>query len=131
MGKVVMKKVPFGGSAGSAENIKYDETTNVKEAIDGVKSDVSAVSESLVGVNGKKIEFGTITIANGSSDITFDEFGSNPTVVAIARASGTPAFATCVVQSTTQARLYVWNAKTGELLNSSMTIEWVAVGDNK
>lgn len=43
MGKVMMKGVPFGGSASSAEQIIYDDSTNVKEAIDEVKSDLSDV----------------------------------------------------------------------------------------
>lgn len=43
MGKVIMKGVPFGGSAGSAEHVKYDETSNVKEVIEDVKDDLSKV----------------------------------------------------------------------------------------
>ena len=38
MGKIIRKCIEYGGSSNSAENIKYDDTKNVKEAIDEVKS---------------------------------------------------------------------------------------------
>ena len=47
MGKIIKKRVEYGGSSNSAENIKYDDTKNVKEAIDEVKSDIAYVNSNL------------------------------------------------------------------------------------
>ena len=47
MGKIIKKRIEYGGSSNSAENIKYDDTKNVKEAIDGVKSDIADVNSNL------------------------------------------------------------------------------------
>ena len=52
MGTIYKKGIPFGGGvSGSAENIAYDETTNVKEVIDGVKSDVNTNASDIAAVN--------------------------------------------------------------------------------
>lgn len=48
MGKIVRKKVDFGGTSNSAEKIKYDDTTNVKEAIDEVKAGLDTTNSNLV-----------------------------------------------------------------------------------
>lgn len=46
MGTLYKKGIPFGGGvSGSAENVAYDETTNVKEAIDGVKESLAPCTE--------------------------------------------------------------------------------------
>ena len=47
MGKIIKKRIEYGGSSNSAENIKYDDTKNVKEAIDKVKSDIADVNSNL------------------------------------------------------------------------------------
>ena len=47
MGKIIKKRVEYGGSSNSAENIKYDDTKNVKEAINEVKSDIADVNRNL------------------------------------------------------------------------------------
>ena len=47
MGKIIKKRVEYGGSSNSAENIKYDDTKNVKEAIDEVKSQIADVNSNL------------------------------------------------------------------------------------
>ena len=44
MGKIVRKRKEFGGSSNSAENIMYDATKNVKEAIDETKNEVSELN---------------------------------------------------------------------------------------
>ena len=48
MGKIIKKRVEYGGSSNSAENIKYDDTKNVKEAINEVKSEIADVNSKLV-----------------------------------------------------------------------------------
>ena len=53
MGKIIKKRVEYGGSSNSAENIKYDDTKNVKEAINEVDSllgntDISAIGDGTV-----------------------------------------------------------------------------------
>ena len=47
MGKIIRKCIEYGGSSNSAENIKYDDTKNVKEAINEVKSDIADVNSNL------------------------------------------------------------------------------------
>ena len=47
MGKIIKKRIEYGGSSNSAENIKYDDNKNVKEAIDEVKSDIADVNSNL------------------------------------------------------------------------------------
>lgn len=42
MGKIVRKGVEYGGSSNSADCIKYNETKNVKEAIDEIKASSSS-----------------------------------------------------------------------------------------
>ena len=53
MGKIIKKRVEYGGSSNSAENIKYDDTKNVKEAINDVgnllgNTDISAIGDGTV-----------------------------------------------------------------------------------
>ena len=50
MGKIIKKRVEYGGSSNSAENIKYDDNKNVKEAINEVgnllgNTDISAIGD--------------------------------------------------------------------------------------
>ena len=50
MGKIIKKRIEYGGSSDSAENIKYDDTKNVKEAINEVgnklgNTDISAIGD--------------------------------------------------------------------------------------
>lgn len=47
MGKIVRKRKEFSGSSNSAENIMYDATKNVKEAIDETKNEVSELNSNL------------------------------------------------------------------------------------
>ena len=47
MGKIIRKRVEYGGSSNSAENIKYNDNKNVKEVIDEVKSEIAGVKSSL------------------------------------------------------------------------------------
>lgn len=47
MGKIIRNGEEFGGSSNSAENIMYNETTNVKEAISETKDEVSALNSNL------------------------------------------------------------------------------------
>ena len=47
MGKIIKKRIEYGGSSNSAENIKYDDTKNVKEAINEVKSAIADVNSNL------------------------------------------------------------------------------------
>ena len=42
MGKIVRQGVEYGGSSNSADCIKYNETKNVKEAIDEIKASSSS-----------------------------------------------------------------------------------------
>ena len=51
MGKIIKKRIEYGGSSNSAENIKYDDTKNVKEAINEVKSELTNVNSNLVKYN--------------------------------------------------------------------------------
>ena len=48
MGKIIKKRIEYGGSSNSAENIKYDDTKNVKEAINEVKSEIADVNSNLI-----------------------------------------------------------------------------------
>ena len=47
MGKIIKKRIEYGGSSNSAENIKYDDAKNVKEAIDEVNSEIAEVKSNL------------------------------------------------------------------------------------
>ena len=53
MGKIIKKRIEYGGSSNSAENIKYDDTKNVKEAINEVgnklgNTDISSIGDGTV-----------------------------------------------------------------------------------
>ena len=66
MGKIIKKRIEYGGSSNSAENIKYDDTKNVKEAINEVgnllgNTDISAIGDGTVtggldALNSKLVE---------------------------------------------------------------------------
>ena len=66
MGKIIKKRVEYGGSSNSAENIKYDDTKNVKQAIDEVgnllgNTDISSIGDGtltggLDALNSKLVE---------------------------------------------------------------------------
>ena len=43
MGKIIKNGVELSGSSNSAENIKYDDTKNVKEAIDETSEQKSSI----------------------------------------------------------------------------------------
>ena len=47
MGKIIKKRIEYGGSSNSAENIKYDDNKNVKEAINEVKSEIADINSNL------------------------------------------------------------------------------------
>lgn len=47
MGKIIKKRIEYGGSSNSAENIKYDDAKNVKQAIDEVKSEIAVINSNL------------------------------------------------------------------------------------
>ena len=72
MGKIIKKRVEYGGSSNSAENIKYNDTKNVKEAIDEVKSDIAATNKNL-----SNLIIGTITSGNTSITLTDSRIKSN------------------------------------------------------
>lgn len=59
MGKIVRKRKEFGGSSNSAENIMYDETKNVKGAIDETKNEVSELNSSLTANDNLTFNFST------------------------------------------------------------------------
>ena len=87
MGKIIKNRVEYGGSSNSAENIKYDDTKNVKEAINEVKSEIVVVSNNLekasqtkrlsnvsvlsVVKNGKYYVGGAMDIPSGSSSFGY------------------------------------------------------------
>lgn len=80
MGKIIKKRVEYGGSSNSAENIKYDDTKNVKEAINEVNSNLEKASQtkrlsnvSVLSVvkNGKYYVGGAMDIPNGSSSFGY------------------------------------------------------------
>ena len=83
MGKIIKKRIEYGGSSNSAENIKYDDTKNVKEAINEVdnllgNTDISAIGDGTVtgGLNALN--------SNLSNKIIYQEYdvttASNPNV---------------------------------------------------
>ena len=49
MGKIIKKRIEYGGSSNSAENIKYDDTKNVKEVINEVNSKLGNTDISAIG----------------------------------------------------------------------------------
>ena len=71
MGKIIKKRIEYGGSSNSAENIKYDDTKNVKEAINDVgnllgNTDISAIGDGTVtgglnALNSNLIEIQTVS----------------------------------------------------------------------
>ena len=71
MGKIIKKRVEYGGSSNSAENIKYDDTKNVKEAINEVgnllgNTDISAIGDGTVtgGLNALNSNLDTQGLTN-------------------------------------------------------------------
>ena len=58
MGKIIKKRIEYGGSSNSAENIKYDDTKNVKEAIDEVETKLEETTSNLVASDNTKFRFG-------------------------------------------------------------------------
>lgn len=69
MGKIIKKRIEYGGSSNSAENIKYDDTKNVKEAINEVgnllgNTDISAIGDGTVtgGLNALNSNLGNCFI---------------------------------------------------------------------
>ena len=75
MGKIIKRRVEYGGSSNSAENIKYDDTKNVKQAIDEVKSDIAGVKSNLESCfqsvsNGKALVASAITDQGIKTDAT-------------------------------------------------------------
>ena len=87
MGKIIRKCIEYGGSSNSAENIKYDDTKNMKEAINEVKSeignllgntDISAIGDSTVTgaistLNSNLTDLITGTITSGGISITLTD----------------------------------------------------------
>ena len=68
MGKIIRKCIEYGGSSNSAENIKYDDTKNVKEAINEVKSELANVNSNLgitLKYNENTDSFGSTTMESG------------------------------------------------------------------
>lgn len=81
MGKIIKKRVEYGGSSNSAENIKYDDTKNVKQAIDEVKSELAGVNSEIAGVNSNlenKVQFidygNMITVSTNPYTVTEDVY---------------------------------------------------------
>lgn len=72
MGKIIKKRIEYGGSSNSAENIKYDDTKNVKEAIAEVESELAYVNSNL-----SNLIIGTITSGNTSITLTDSRIKSN------------------------------------------------------
>ena len=75
MGKIIRKCIVYGGSSNSAENIKYDDTKNVKQAIDEVKSEIDATNSNLESCfqsvsNGKALVASAITDQGIKTDAT-------------------------------------------------------------
>ena len=64
MGKIIKKRIEYGGSSNSAENIKYDDAKNVKEAIDEVNSEIAEVKSNLNEIG--DYEFVAKPTSNGS-----------------------------------------------------------------
>ena len=73
MGKIIKKRIEYGGSSNSAENIKYDDTKNVKEAITEVKSEIADVHSNLTEINSNLTKLITGTIASGETSITLTD----------------------------------------------------------
>lgn len=76
MGKIIKKRIEYGGSSNSAENIKYDDTKNVKEAIDKVKSEV--ITDTTLSVSGKAADAAEVgnklnSLENNISDVFNEE----------------------------------------------------------
>ena len=81
MGKIIRKCIEYGGSSNSAENIKYDDTKNVKQAIDEVKSELAGVNSEIAGVNSNlenKVQFidygNMITVSTNPYTVTEDVY---------------------------------------------------------
>ena len=88
MGKIIKKRVEYGGSSNSAENIKYDDTKNVKEAINEVKSEIAGVNSNLIILEASTTvnmtanrelddATGAITIPSGYQPIAMYMYNSN------------------------------------------------------
>ena len=74
MGKIIKKRIEYGGSSNSAENIKYDDTKNVKEVINEVNSKLGNTDISAIGD-------GTLTGGLDALNSNFNNFGSwTPTI---------------------------------------------------
>lgn len=80
MGKIIKKRIEYGGSSNSAENIKYDDTKNVKEAINEVdnllgNTDISAIGDGTVtgGLDALNSNLSTII----RKDVSTELFGDN------------------------------------------------------
>ena len=77
MGKIIKKRIEYGGSSNSAENIKYDDTKNVKEAINEVgnllgNTDISSIGDGTVtgGLNALNSNLDSKLEIKAVSDIT-------------------------------------------------------------
>ena len=91
MGKIIKKRIEYGGSSNSAENIKYDDTKNVKEAINEVdnllgNTDISAIGDGTVtgglnALNSNLSELGVV--ANSKASREFDVTTSQNASVSI------------------------------------------------
>ena len=76
MGKIIKKRIEYGGSSNSAENIKYDDTKNVKEAINEVdnllgNTDISAIGDGTVtgGLNALNSNLKKLVIISQSIEL--------------------------------------------------------------
>ena len=103
MGKIIKKRIEYGGSSNSAENIKYDDTKNVKEAINEVdnllgNTDISAIGD------------GTLT---GGLDALNSNFNKIPHPIKVA--SGYSAYASIIRQN-------CWRTKDFLYLNLALNI---------
>ena len=77
MGKIIKKRIEYGGSSNSAENIKYDDTKNVKEAINEVdnllgNTDISAIGDGTVtgGLNALNSNLNKLVIYSNTVFLT-------------------------------------------------------------
>ena len=90
MGKIIKKRIEYGGSSNSAENIKYDDNKNVKEAIDEVGTKLEETNSNLIASDNTKFRFGVnengeygyiVTDSEGADTvIPFKKYGT-PTVL--------------------------------------------------
>lgn len=96
MGKIVRNGVEFAGSSNSAENIKYDDTTSMKDAIDETKTDINTLNSNL-SIKGESVILVYYASNTTPTNITIEDINNFEFIVVLLESPGAGVFASGIL----------------------------------